>query len=203
MRRICTQYRSVSALLVMVAAATAWAVPAAAQRPEVQKLFQAGSYDEAVEAAQGADPASAYLAAQALLKLEQNDQAAAAFRQIRAGGDESWKLVAESGEALIANDGARALDLAQQAVAAGDTSWAEYQLGLAASKQNDFNTAVRAFNRSIELKGDFAYAHYYAALAHQRIRQLSKAAEQFEAFLRLAPDAPERQAVVAIMRTLK
>jgi hypothetical protein len=55
----------------------------------------------------------------------------------------------------------------------------------------------------VELKPDFAYAHYYAALANQRQRQLPKAADHFNAFLRLAPDAPERSAVLAIMRTLK
>jgi hypothetical protein len=38
---------------------------------------------------------------------------------------------------------------------------------------------------------------------HQRLRQLPRSAEHFEAFLRLAPDAPERSAVLAIMKTLK
>ena len=51
-----------------------------------------------------------------------------------------------------------------------------------------------AFTKAIELKPDFAYAHYYAALAYQRQRQLPKTAEHFDAFLRLAPDAPERSA---------
>jgi hypothetical protein len=53
------------------------------------------------------------------------------------------------------------------------------------------------------MKPDFAYAHYYAALAYQRQRQLPKTAEHFDAFLRLAPDAPERSAVIAILRTIK
>ncbi len=71
------------------------------------------------------------------------------------------------------------------------------------AKASDWGTAIAALTRAIELKPDFAYAHYYAALANQRARQLPKAAEHFDAFLRLAPDAPERQAVQAIMRTLK
>jgi tetratricopeptide (TPR) repeat protein len=120
----------------------------------------------------------------------------------QAGG--SWKLIAESGESLLANDPGHATDLARQAVDEdGDNPFAHYQLGLAAVKQNDYATALRAFERSAELKNDFAYAHYYAALAAQRQKQLSKAAEHFDAFLRLAPQAPERQAVLAIMRTLK
>ena len=59
------------------------------------------------------------------------------------------------------------------------------------------------FTKAVELKPDFAYAHYYAALAYQRQRQLPKTAEHFDAFLRLAPDAPERSAVIAILRTIK
>ena len=70
-------------------------------------------------------------------------------------------------------------------------------------KANDWGTAVAGFTRAVELKPDFAYAHYYAALAYQRQRQLSKTAEHFDAFLRLAPDAPERSAVLAILRTIK
>ena len=54
-----------------------------------------------------------------------------------------------------------------------------------------------------ELKPDFAYAHYFAGLAYQRQRQLPKTADHFDAFLRLAPDAPERAAVAAILRTIK
>ena len=54
---------------------------------------------------------------------------------------------------------------------------------------------MQGFTKAIELKPDFAYAHYYAALAYQRQRQLPKTAEHFDAFLRLAPDAPERSAV--------
>ena len=74
----------------------------------------------------------------------------------------------------------------------GGNPFAHYQLGLSASKASDWGTAVSGFTKAIELKPDFAYAHYYAALAYQRQRQLPKTAEHFDAFLRLAPDAPER-----------
>ena len=48
------------------------ALPLAAQKPEVQRLFQSGSYEQAVEAARDGDPASTYLAAQALMKLDRD-----------------------------------------------------------------------------------------------------------------------------------
>ena len=175
-----------------------------AQKPEVQRLFQSGSYDQAVEAARNADPASTYLAAQSLLKQDRADQAGAEMARLRQSDQAGWRLVGESGEALIANDAGRAVDAARKATEAdGANPLAYYQLGLSASKASDWGTAVSAFNKTLELKPDFAYAHYYAALAYQRQRQLPKTAEHFDAFLRLAPDAPERSGVVAILRTLK
>jgi tetratricopeptide (TPR) repeat protein len=175
-----------------------------AQKPEVQRLFQSGSYEQAVQAAGEGDPASTYLAAQSLLKLERSDRATAEMTRLRASDQQAWRLVGESGEALIANDAGRAVDLARRAIEAdGGNPFAQYQLGLSASKAGDWGGAVAAFTRALELKPDFAYAHYYAALAYQRQRQLPKTAEHFDAFLRLAPDAPERAAVVAILRTIK
>ena len=122
----------------------------------------------------------------------------------RASDQPAWRLIGESGEALIANDAGRAVELARRAVEAdGGNPFAQYQLGLAASKAGDWGGASAAFTKSLELKPDLAYSHYYAALAYQRQRQLPKTAEHFDAFLRLAPDAPERGAVVAILRTIK
>ena len=184
-----------------------WAVSGssiAAQKADVQRLFQSGAYDQAVEAARDADPASTYLAAQSLLKLDRNDRAVAEMTRLRANENPAWRLIGESGEALIANDAGRAIDLARRAVEAdGGNPFAHYQGGLAAAKAGDWGTAVDAFTKTIALKPDFAYAHYYAALAYQRQRQLPKTGEHFDAFLRLAPDAPERSAVMAILRTIK
>lgn len=190
------------AILLGLCAAAGSAV--SAQKPEVQRLFQSGSYEQAVNAAKDADPASTFIAAQALLKMEQSDRATAELTRLRASDQPAWRLVGESGEALLANDAGRAVELARRAIEAdGGNPFAQYQLGLAASKANDWGTAVSGFTKALELKPDFAYAHYYAALAYQRQRQLSKTAEHFDAFLRLAPDAPERGAVVAILRTIK
>ncbi len=207
MNHICPGNRTVLALAAVLAVSNLHATSAVAgagQRPEVQRLFQSGDYDEAVQAAQNADPASIYVAAQAMVKADQGDRAREQFARLRASDNPAWQLIAQSGEALVAGDAGRAVTLARQATQAGaDNPFASYQLGLAAIKTSDWGTATAGFSRAIELKPDFAYAHYYGALAYQRARQLPRAAEHFEAFLRLAPDAPERQAVQAIMRTLK
>jgi tetratricopeptide (TPR) repeat protein len=198
----CTLNRSIFA----VAAVLAWSgvATAAEQKPEVQRLFQSGSYEQAAEAARDADPASTYIAVQSLLKLNSNDRAIAELTRLRASDQPSWRLIGESGEALVANDAGRTIELARRAIEAdAGNPFAHYQLGLGAAKASDWGTAVTGFTKAIELKPDFAYAHYYAALAYQRQRQLPKTAEHFDAFLRLAPDAPERSAVIAILRTIK
>lgn len=202
MTMYCTRKRSILALAAVVVYGSS--VAAAEQKPEVQRLFQSGAYEQAVDAARDADPASTYLAAQALIKLERSDRAIAELTRLRASENAAWRLIAESSEALVNNDAARAVDVARRATEAdGNNPFAQYQLGLAEAKASDWGASVAAFTRAVELKPDFAYAHYYAALAYQRQRQLSKTAEHFDAFLRLAPDAPERSAVLAILRTIK
>ena len=203
MTMYCTGKRSILVLLTGLALCGS-SVAAAGQKADVQRLFQSGAYEQAVEAARDGDPASTYLAAQALIKLERGDRAVAELTRLRASESPAWRMVGESSEALIQNDAGRAVDLARRATEAdGNNSFAYYQLGLSASKAGDWGTAVPAFTRAVELKPDFAYAHYYAALSNQRQRNLPKAAEHFDAFLRLAPDAPERSAVQALLRTLK
>jgi tetratricopeptide (TPR) repeat protein len=202
MTRKCTRNRSIFPL----AAVLAWSglATAAEQKPEVQRLFQSGSYEQAADAARDADPASTYIAVQSLLKLDRNDRAVAELTRLRANEQPSWRFIGESGEALIANDAGRAIELARRAIEAdAGNPFAHYQLGLGAAKANDWGTAVSGFTKAVELKPDFAYGHYYAGLAYQRQRQLPKTAEHFDAFLRLAPDAPERSAVIAILRTIK
>ncbi len=209
MTMYCTRKRSIRAggvagTALLLTAVLAVSSVEAGQKPEVQRFFQSGAYEQAVEAARDGDPASTYVAAQSLIKLGRTDQAVSEMSRLRATDNAAWRLIGESGDALIANDAGRAIELARRAVEAdGGNSFAHYQLGLAAGKANDWGTAVAAFTRAIELKPDFAYAHYYAALSHQRQRQLSRTAEHFDAFLRLAPDAPERSAVLSILRTIK
>ena len=203
MTMYCSRKRSIFVLAATLALYGS-SVSTAEQKPEVQRLFQSGAYEQAVDAARDGDPASTYLAAQSLMKLNRNDQAGEALARLRGSDQPAWQLVAESAEALLANDGGRALEVARRAVDAdGNNPFAQYQLGLSAGKANEWAVAASGFTRAIELKPDFAYAHYYAGLSYQRLRQLSKTAEHFDAFLRLAPDAPERSAVQAILRTIK
>ena len=85
MKTICSGNRTICALAAVFAVSNLLATSAfAGQRPEVQRLFQSGAYDEAVQAAQNADPASVYVAAQAMVKAEQPDRAREQFSRLRA-----------------------------------------------------------------------------------------------------------------------
>src|SRR5262245_33570964 len=107
------QYSAILVVLVVLCAAGS---TVQAQKPEVQRLYQSGSYEQAVAAARDGDPASTYIAAQSLLKLDQSDRATAEMTRLRASDQPAWRLIGESGEALIANDAGRAVDLARRAV---------------------------------------------------------------------------------------
>ena len=192
---------------LIIAAACAVVIPHVLVAQEtVQKLLERGALDEAVQRAEsdGGNPESTYLAAQALAKMDNAGGAGEQYARLRESGDASWKAIGESGVALTAGNHDAAMDAANRAVAAsGDNAYAHYQVGIVASRQNDFARAAAAFDRATQLKPDFAYAHYYAGLANQRVKQVPKMSEHLETFLRLAPDAPERSAVAAILRTLR
>ena len=193
-------------IVLAVAALVCSAAVSIAQEQSVQKLLERGANEEAVQRAEAErdNPESAFLAAQALVKMNNNERATAEFARLAEGNGEDWKAIGESGVALLAGDMATAMAGATRAVELnGSNPYAHYQLGAAASRQNNFQQAAAAFGRAVELKPDFAYGHYYAGLANQRLKQIAKMSEHLETFMRLAPDAPERAAVAAILRTLR
>jgi len=198
-----------AALALLAAPPVAAASPAALtgeQEASVQRLLERGALEEAVQkSAEEPDRAeSTFLAAQALAKMNNNGGAGERYARLREAGDAAWKAIGESGSALIEGNVPAAMDAANRAVAAnGDNPYTHYQLGLVASRQSNFQRAAQAFNRSAELKPDLAYAHYYAALAYQRVKQIPAMAEHFQTFLRVAPEAPERQSVQALLRSLR
>jgi tetratricopeptide (TPR) repeat protein len=182
------------------------AAVAAAQEASVQKLIERGSLDEAVQKAEGErdNPESIYLAAQAFSKMDNGGRANEEYSRLRERGEEDWKAVGESGAALTAGNLDEAMAAATRAVSAnGGNPYAHFQLGIVASRQNNSQKAAEAFGRAAEIKPDLAYAHYYAGIANQRIKRIPKMSEHLETFIRLAPDAPERDAAAAILRTLK
>jgi tetratricopeptide (TPR) repeat protein len=193
-------------VVALFAALLVGPLPAVAQEASVQKLLERGALQEAVDRAssESDNVESVYLAAQALVKMDNNGGAEERYNRLRDSGDNTWKAIGDSGGKLLAGDVNGAMDAANRAVASnGDNPFAHYQLGLVAMKQNNFQRAFEALTRTTELKPDFAYAHLYAGQAAQRLKQTAKMADHFRYFLKFAPDAPERQAVQSILRSLR
>jgi tetratricopeptide (TPR) repeat protein len=197
--------RSGVALTAVVVLLLGAGAPVRGQETSVQSLFERGALDQAIQRAESdRNPESTYLAAQAFAKQDNNDGARGQYSRLREGDAADWKAIGESGDALVGGDldGARAA-AARAVEANGGNPYAHYQAGLVANRQSRFQDAAASFGRASEIKPDLAYAHYYAGIASQRIKQMAKMSEHLETFVRLAPDAPERGTVQAILRTLR
>ncbi|MGE0039542.1 MAG: tetratricopeptide repeat protein [Vicinamibacterales bacterium] len=180
------------------------------QEPSVKALYEAGKNTELLQAVQARreagndDPEATYLAALAFERTENTEGARNELAHLQDVGDQAWQLIAQAEVARLDDNNAAAREAARRATEANSTHpWAQYELGLVAAHMNDYAAAARAFERALELRPDLAYAHYYAGQAFQRERNLGKTAEHFQAFLKMAPEAPERPAVLAVLRTLK
>lgn len=198
-------------LVPFVAAHLLLAHAGAPQPPSVQKLFEAGQYGELIQQVatdEAPSPEALYLAGQAALKLEPPDREAAknAYARLAGAGDDNaaWTAIARSATALVDRAGNEALAAATQAVTlAPGQMFAQYQLGLAYGETRDWANAATAFEKATTLNPTFAYAHYYAGMASYQIKRVDKMAVSFERFLKLAPQAPERPAVEALLRSIR
>ena len=176
-----------------------------AQSRDVETLFEAGQYQQVISAVatDGARPADLYLAAQSYGRLKHPGEARATHERL-AGREDAWRDVAQSAIAVLDGNADWAVAAAHRATEAESTlPEAHYQLGLARALKGDYGAAAAAFERAANLDAGFAYAHYYGGLSHYRNKRVDLMARHFEAFLKLAPKAPERPEVESIMRTVR
>jgi tetratricopeptide (TPR) repeat protein len=181
-----------------------------AAQQSAQSLLERGAFAEAVQrvqqerAAGNNDAAASYVAGQAYLRMDQNQQAREEFARLSNGDDEAWKAIGQSAIALIdgamdeaVNEATRARDIN------GELGYASYQLGLVQLRRSDWDGAAQALDRATQLMPDFAYAFYNAGVAHQRARRFPEMADRFRRFLELAPEAPERKMVQTALNALR
>ena len=69
--------------------------------------------------------------------------------------------------------------------------------------RRDYAEAANSFTKATEVDANFAAAQYYAGLANYRIKRIDLMTRNFETFVKLAPNAPERPEVESILRTVR
>ena len=176
--------------------------------PEVRRLYDAGKFKEvigAVEQAAAGDTASRlqYLAAQSHEKLNNGGAARQIYQRLANGPQPVWADIGRSALALLDKRVDDALASANNAARDPSLPEAHYQRGIVLTVRHEDAEAAGAFDKATALDPSFAAAHYYGGLANYRIKRIDRTAAHFEAFLKLAPNAPERPEVESIMRTLR
>ena len=197
-------------LIVLIAVLSASLVTRAQEPISPKAHFDAGRYQDAINAvaAQTGDssPESIFLAGRSHLHLSRPDEARTQFARLSSGVDPAtaWSLVGESAVALVDANAPLAVEKATQAVAlAPDQFHPNYQLGFAHSAAEQWEPAAAAFEKASGIDPASAYAHYYAGLAYSRLKRIDQMAIHFEYFLKLAPNAPEQPAVMALLRSVR
>src|SRR4029453_15683332 len=115
-RRLLRRSLAIAAMLSLCSpiVRTTWA-----GQESVQKLMERGALDEAVQRAtrDRGNPESTYLAAQALIKMNNDGGAGEQYSRLREmGGD--WKAIGDSGAALLSGNVDEATEAADRAIAA-------------------------------------------------------------------------------------
>ena len=177
---------------------------------DVRQLYDAGKYQEVVSAAgdgaAGNENAARlqYLAAQSDGKLNNNDPAKRRYQRLADSGDKTWGPIGASGVQLLDKNLDRALESADQAVRAnGSSPEAHYQRGLVLTTRKDYAEAANAFTKATQLDPSFAAAYYYSGLANYRNKRIDLMTRDFEGFVKLAPNAPERPEIESILRSVR
>jgi tetratricopeptide (TPR) repeat protein len=202
--------RSMRTLLLLTLVLGAAAPARAQDLGAARRLFDAGKYQDAINAVAGT-PASApdwqrfvFLEGQARERLADTSGAERAYMRLTASPNAAWQAVGQAATFVMRKDAAQATAAAGRAVAANaNLPEAQFELGLAQSLAGDYGAAAAALDKASMLDPMWAPPRYYAGLAYAKIKRVDLLAARFQAFLNLAPQAPERGEVESIMRTIR
>jgi tetratricopeptide (TPR) repeat protein len=177
---------------------------------QARQLFDAGKYRDVVAASErsSADPNKLrlqYLAAQSYEKLKDTAGARRGYQSLAdSGGDTAWGPIGKTGLLLLEKKLDEALASADDAVRLGaSVPEAHYQRGIVLMTRKDYPNAAAAFTKATQLDPMFAAAYYNAGLAYYRANRVDLMTSNFEKFVKLAPNAPERPEVESILRTMR
>jgi tetratricopeptide (TPR) repeat protein len=76
-------------------------------------------------------------------------------------------------------------------------------LGESLVGQQKLDEAVQRLSAALKAKPDLAYAYYWRGQAYQLKKQIARMVEDYQAFLKLAPTAPEAPALKVLLASLK
>jgi tetratricopeptide (TPR) repeat protein len=76
-------------------------------------------------------------------------------------------------------------------------------LGESLVGQQKLDEAVQRLSAALKAKADLAYAYYWRGQAYQLKKQIARMVEDYQAFLKLAPQAPEAPALKVLLASLK
>lgn len=76
-------------------------------------------------------------------------------------------------------------------------------LGEALVKQGKLDEAIDKMTAALAAKADLAYAYYWRGQSRQRKQQIARMVEDYQSFLRHAPEAPEAPALRALLGSLR
>lgn len=76
-------------------------------------------------------------------------------------------------------------------------------LGEALVMQEKRDEAIARMSAALAAKDDLAYAYYWRGQAYQRGKQIARMVDDYQAFLTLQPEAPEAQALKALLASLR
>lgn len=144
-------------------------------------LLQLGDYKEAEEQLKKAEETKSD-------QLPREDQIKVGLARVAFGQKEYDKAQAYLDEAASAN---------------ADNPDVHLYRGVLALHREDYSGAARELEKAIEMNPEAAYAHYYAGLAYSKLRRPDKMVNEFQMFLRLAPDAPEANKVRSLLRSVR
>jgi tetratricopeptide (TPR) repeat protein len=141
------------------------------------------------------NPDFAYQLARAQEALGANDEARAEYCRFLA-------LAPTAPEGVEAREHVAALSRTAQ-TAVSDKVMAPFRAGVSAYESGRFAQAAIAFGNAIALQRDWADAYYDRALANAARGQREQAIADLQQYLRLRPEADDRQAVIARINALR
>ncbi len=189
------------------------ALPALAGSDQLEKcreLYDAKKYSEAESALkqflkqEPENAQAAYYLGLTLLEENKFNEAEQAFLRTHEGTPSRDKIQIGLARAYM---GLEQLEKAQMSLDEAekvnpDNAKVFYYRGILAAHRKDYKASAESLEKSLGLEPDNAYAHYYAGLAYNILKRPDKMVEHFQAFLKLAPEAPEAEKVRTVLRSV-